>query len=77
MKIGDTVQVASRVSHVMTLGEIVDIIPKNDNRQAMFRVRFFGNVTGPTLTPTPNEMWVDAEMVHGPFLKNTVWGESR
>ena len=40
LKIGDEVMVGSRIGANPAVGVVVDIIPANDYRQAMYRVRF-------------------------------------
>lgn len=72
IQIGDRVCAGSR-NDTIARGVVVDIIPANEYRQAMYRIRF--DSTGEdivTLTPTPNESWVDAGMVYGPFIDQNI-----
>lgn len=70
IQIGDRVQVGP----AFAWGSVVDIIPANEYRGAMYRIRFDHEITAPTLTPNPNESWIDASKVYGPFIdQNTGW----
>lgn len=72
IKIGDEVMVGSRIGANPAMGVVVDIIPANDYRQAMYRVRFKSTSAElVTLTPHPNESWVD----EGLILVNFGWKE--
>lgn len=73
--IGDRVQVGSRIGANPAWGTVVDIIPRGEYRPAMYRVRFDvpTNRDGRrseivTITPNPNESWVDEDIVYGPFV---------
>lgn len=68
---GDKVQVGGK----LLSGTVIGVIPATADRAAMYRVLFDDDaVTGPTLTPNPNEMWVDESMIYGPFLnQNFGW----
>ena len=70
IKIGDRVQVGSRIGANPALGTVVDIIPEGEYRPAMYRVRFDvpTNRDGRrsevvTITPSPNECWVDEPLI--------------
>jgi hypothetical protein len=76
IKIGDRVQVGSRIGADPAWAVVVDIIPANDYREALYRVRFDIPVNRDgrrseivTITPNPNECWVDEGIVFGPFLE--------
>jgi hypothetical protein len=72
-QIGDRVQIGSRIGAKMTRGTVTDIIPANDYREAMYRVRC--DVTesiAVTLTPNPNEIWVDEGLIYGPFIDQNI-----
>ena len=76
IQIGDRVQVGSRIGADLAWAVVVDIIPANDYREAMYRVRFDVPVSRDgrrseivTITPNPNECWVDESIVFGPFLE--------
>jgi hypothetical protein len=71
--IGDTVMVGSRIGNPDQRAVVVDIIPGNEYREAMYRVRFPKNPSVVTITPTPNECWVDAPLVW-PDLTNSYSG---
>jgi len=59
-KVGDRVCAGGR-------GVVVDIIPGNEYRQAMYRIRFDSTDKDiVTLTPTPNESWIDESRIIGP-----------
>lgn len=63
-KVGDRVCVSN---DTIAKGVVVDIIPGNEYRHPMYRVRF--DSTGKvvvTLTPTPNESWIDESRIIGP-----------
>ncbi|NCV45336.1 MAG: hypothetical protein EBW15_11285 [Actinobacteria bacterium] len=64
IKIGDEVMVGSRIGNPDQQATVVDIIPANEYRQAMYRVRFPRNPSVVTITPNPNECWVDAPLIH-------------
>ena len=64
INIGDEVIVGSRIGNPSQKAVVVDIIPENEYRQAMYRVRFPHNPDVVTITPNPNECWVDAPLVH-------------
>lgn len=73
--VGDRVQVGSRIGAKLAWGTVVDIIPGNDYRETMYRVRFDVPVNRDgrrsetvTITPNPNESWIDAPLVYGPFV---------
>ena len=73
IQIGDRVQVGSRIGAKMAWGTVVDEIPANDYRQAMYRIRF--DSTGNdvvTLTPNPNECWIDEGVIYGPFIDQNI-----
>lgn len=69
---GDRVRVGKRLQSGLVdiaedrlmVGIVVDVIPGNLYRDAMYRVRFDGKTTAPTLTPTPNESWIDEGQVY-------------
>lgn len=75
IQIGDRVKVGKQIgkSQLVNLAEplfgtVVDIIPghrENDvvYRDTMYRIRFEGKTVSPTLTPTPNESWIDSVRV--------------
>lgn len=65
--IGDRVNVSFRIGAEMLSGTVVGIIPALGDRVAMYRVRFDQNIVAPTLTPNPNERWVDDSMVYESF----------
>lgn len=65
--IGDRVDVSFRIGAEMLPGTVVGIIPALADRVAMYRVRFDQNIVAPTLTPNPNECWVDDSMVYESF----------
>lgn len=72
IKIGDRVCAGSRNDNIAR-GVVVDIIPANEYRQAMYRIRFDNaDENFVTLTPTPNESWVDEGMVYGPFIDQNI-----
>ena len=70
-QIGDRVKVGKQIgnSRLVDLkdavfGTVVDVIPghRDDEgvwRDTMYRIRFEGETISPTLTPTPNESWID------------------
>jgi len=64
IKIGSEVVVGSRIGNPDQRAVVVDIIPANEYRAAMYRVRFPRNDNVITITPNPNECWVDAPLVH-------------
>lgn len=65
IKIGDRVCAGDRIDTI-SRGVVVDIIPANEYRQAMYRIRFDSNDKDVvTLTPTPDERWIDEGMVYG------------
>ena len=68
IQIGDRVQVGSRIGCDPAWAMVVAIIPANDYRVAMYRVRFDvpANSNIVTITPNPNECWVDEGLVYGP-----------
>ena len=66
-KVGDRVKVGSRIGIPLMWGTVIDIIPALADRVAMYRIRIDDKMTGPTLTPTPNECWIDEGQVYGPF----------
>lgn len=68
IQIGDRV----RVGEKLLSGTVIGIIPAVADRVAMYRVLFDDAVTGPTLTPNPNERWVDEGMVYGPFVDQNI-----
>lgn len=73
--IGDQVKVGNQIgnSRLVDLkcaifGTVVDIIPEyrdgeNIYRETMYRIRFEGETVSPTLTPNPNESWIDSVRV--------------
>lgn len=73
--IGDKVKVGKQIgnSRLVDLknaifGTVVDVIPGHREgedvyRETMYRIRFEGETTQPTLTPNPNESWIDAVRV--------------
>ena len=77
-KIGDRVKVGQQINnsrlvslHNPIFGTVVDVIPgyRDGNdiyREDMYRIRFEGDVMSPTLTPTPNESWIDGFRVIRP-----------
>lgn len=72
IKIGDRVCAGGRIDTIAR-GVVVDIIPANEYRQAMYRIRFDSNDKDiVTLTPNPNECWVDEGMVYGPFIDQNI-----
>lgn len=62
--IGDRV----RVGEKLAWGTVVDFIPGNEYREDVYLVRFDQKIVAPTLTPNPNESWIDASLVYGPFV---------
>lgn len=67
IKIGDKVCAGAR-NDTIARGVVVDIIPGNEYRQAMYRIRFDNtDEEAVTLTPNPNESWIDEGMIYGPF----------
>ena len=71
--IGDRVRVAKRLysglvdiaENRLLVGTVIDIIPANDYREAMYRIRFDvsdSNIV--TITPSPNESWVDQGRIY-------------
>lgn len=69
-KIGDKVRVGSRIGANSANGVVVDIIPANEYRQAIYRVKFDvpTNRDGRrselvTITPNPDESWVDEALI--------------
>lgn len=77
--VGDTVMVGSRIGGPWSRGTVVDIIPSNDYREALYRVRFHVKTypVAPTITPNPSESWVDAGIVYGPFVDQDYgWNDS-
>ena len=76
IKIGDRVQVGSRIGAKLAWATVVAILPGVGGRPTMYRVRLEQEITAPTLTPTPNESWVDEGMVYGPFIDQaTGWND--
>ena len=65
ISVGDVVMVGSRIGLPNQKATVVDIIPSNEYRHAMYRVRFNPTLPPdtPTLTPNPDEMWIDAPLV--------------
>lgn len=61
-EIGDRVRVSSRIGASWD-GIIVGIIPELADRPAMYCVRSIKEITAPTLTPNPNECWVDQGLI--------------
>jgi len=63
--IGEEVIVMSRIGLPNQKALIVDMIPANEYRHAMYRVRFpmSQKVAEVAMTPTPNECWMDAPMI--------------
>jgi len=71
--IGDRVRVAKRLysglvdidESRMIVGTVIDIIPANDYREAMYRIRFDASDSNiVTITPTPNESWIDQGQIY-------------
>ena len=60
------VQAVTKVSvnsrHGQVQGLVVDVIPANHVRSAIYCVRFEGTIA-PTITPNPNESWFEAKLV--------------
>lgn len=73
INVGDTVMVGSRIGIPTKRAVVVDMIPGNEYREAMYRVRFPHDPSVVTITPTPNECWVDAPLVW-PDLTNSYSG---
>jgi hypothetical protein len=73
INIGSKVMVGSRIGNPDQRAVVVDIIPGNEYREAMYRVRFPENPSVVTITPNPNECWVDAPLVW-PDLTNSYCG---
>ena len=72
IQIGDRVCTGSR-NDTIARGVVVDIIPANEYRQAMYRIRFDSTDEYiVTLTPNPNESWIDEDMVYGPFIDQNI-----
>ena len=77
-KIGDRVKVGQQInnSRLVSLdnpifGTVVDVIPGHRDgndmyREDMYRIRFEVEIMSPTLTPTPNESWIDGVCVIRP-----------
>lgn len=69
--IGDRVKVGKQIANSRlvdlkdaTFGTVVDVIPGHRDgedvyRETVYRIRFEGKTISPTLTPTPNESWID------------------
>ena len=55
---GDIVQVDNR-----WYGRVIDIATTQDNEVIAYRVEALEPITAPTLTPNPNDMWVDYDNV--------------
>ena len=73
VKIGDRVQVArSHVGNDLEWATVISILPAIGDRVAMYRIRLEKEITVPTLTPNPNECWVDEGMVYGPFIDQNI-----
>ena len=64
IQIGDRVQIGT----TLAWATVVAILPAIGDRVAMYRIRLDQEITAPTLTPTPNESWVDEGMIYGPFM---------
>lgn len=69
-EIGDRVRVGSRIGANPADGVVVDVIPANDYRSAIYRVRFDTptNRDGRrsevvTITPNPDESWIDEGLI--------------
>jgi len=58
-QIGDRVKVRLVNIDKPVFGVVVAVIPGHVYREDMYRIRGEGEITGPTLTPTPNESWID------------------
>lgn len=58
---GEIVQVKIRDSFVYAM--VVDYIPGNEFRMGQYRVMGLKDIDVPTLTPSPNETWVDSDCV--------------
>jgi len=77
-KIGDRVKVGKQINNSrlvsldnVAFGVVVDVIPGHRDgndvyREDMYRIRFEGETVTPTLTPTPNESWIDGFCVIRP-----------
>lgn len=63
IQIGDKVRVGSRIGASAWDGVIIAIIPELADRPAMYLVRSIKEITAPTLTPNPNESWVDEGLI--------------
>ena len=83
IKIGDRVKVGKQLGQSRLVdmanavsGTVVDIIPgyrdgEDIYRETVYRIRFDGETISPTLTPTPNESWIDDVRVV-PFYREDV-----
>jgi len=65
IQIGDRVQIDGTT---LAWATVVAILPGVGDRPTMYRVRLEQEITAPTLTPNPNERWVDEGMIYGPFI---------
>ena len=80
IKIGDRVQIGSRIGADFAWAVVVNILPEVADRVAMYRVRFDvptnrdgrrAELNGAIVAadPQPNECWVDEGIVFGPFIE--------
>lgn len=80
IKIGDRVQIGSRIGADFAWAVVVNILPAIADRVALYRVRFDAhtdrdgrraelNEAIAIIDPKPNECWVDEGVVFGPFLE--------
>ena len=63
-EIGESVMVGSRIGLPNQIATVIDMIPGNEYRDAMYRVRFPDDPSVTTITATPNECWIDAPMIY-------------
>lgn len=69
-QIGDRVCAGGRIDTIAR-GVVVDTIPANEYRQAMYRIRFDStDEDAISLTPNPNESWIDEGMIYGTCENN-------
>jgi hypothetical protein len=73
VKVGKPIGTSGRLVNIDNplFGTVVDVIPGHRDgndvyREDMYRIRFEGETTAPTLTPTPNESWIDGWLVIRP-----------
>lgn len=85
-KVGDKVEIGSRLGADPAKAVVVEILPEIGDRVAMYRVRFDvptnrdgrraeldGNVV--IADPNPQECWVDESIIYGPFLDQNIGWE--